>query len=99
MKTTTTATATGLPRLGGLALLALLLLGPCAGAAPAMGPAPAGTAAAVVPVGPVVFADGFSLKGFFSGMGSRTRVVQLCVVTMCLALFIMMRKFTAGGGR
>jgi hypothetical protein len=50
-------------------------------------------------VGPVVFADGFSLKGFFSGMGSRTRVVQLCVVTMCLALFIMMRKFTAGGGR
>jgi hypothetical protein len=99
MKTTTTATATGLPRLGGLALLALLLLGPCAAAAPAMGPAPAATAAAVAPAAPAVFADGFSLKGFFSGMGSRTRVVQLCVVTMCLALFIMMRKFTAGGGR
>jgi hypothetical protein len=96
MKTTTTAPATGLPRLGGLALLALLLLGPCAAAAPAARPAPA--CAAAVTAGPVL-AEGFSLKGFFSGMGSRTRVVQLCVVTMCLALFIMMRKFTAGGGR
>jgi hypothetical protein len=94
MKTTTTAPATGLPRLGGLVLLAFLLLGPCAGPAPAARLVPAAVAAAPAPVP----AEGFSLKGYFSGIGSRTRVVQLCVVAMCLALFILCRKFTAGGG-
>jgi hypothetical protein len=93
MTSPTTAPATGLPRLAGVALLSLFLLG--AGA----GPAPAAPAAAASPATPVVLAEGFSLKGYFSGFGSRTRVIQLCVVTMCLALFIMMRKFTAGGGR
>ena len=63
-----------------------------------MAAAPAGPSA-VAAAAPVVVAEGFTLKGYFSGMGSRTRVVQLCVVTMCLALFILMRKFTAGGGR
>jgi hypothetical protein len=153
--TTTTAPATGLPRLGGLALLAVLLLGPFAGAAPVgAGPAApvgaglrpcpnagvgaglrpcpnapvgaglrpcpnAGVGAGLrpcpnAPVGaglrpcpnavaaaagaPAVLAEGFSLRGYFSSIGSRTRVVQLCVVAMCLALFILMRKFTAGGG-
>ena len=96
MKTTTTAPATGLPRLGGLVLLAFLLLGPCAGTAPAARPVPAAVAAAAPAP---VLAEGFSLKGYFSGFGSRARVIQLCVVTMCLALFILMRKFTAGGGR
>ena len=76
-------------------LLAVLLLGPFATPAPAARPVPVAAAAAAAPV----LAEGFSLKGYFSGIGSRTRVVQLCVVTMCLALFIMMRKFTAGGGR
>jgi hypothetical protein len=96
MKTTTaTAPVTGLPRLGGLALLAFLLLGAGAGAAPAAGPA----LTAAAPAAPAVLAEGgFSVKGFLSGLGSRARVVQLCVVTMCLALFILMRKFTAGGG-
>jgi hypothetical protein len=90
MKTTT--------RRGGLALLAFLLLGTFAPAAPAA-PAPARPAAVAAAAAPAVWAEGFSLKGYFSGFGSRTRVIQLCVVAMCLALFIMMRKFTGGGGR
>lgn len=86
-------------RHGGLPLLALLL-GAFVGAAPAAQAAPARPAlVAAAPAAPALLAEGFSIKGFFSGMGSRTRVVQLCVVVMCLALFIMMRKFTGGGGR
>jgi len=51
------------------------------------------------PAAPALLAEGFSFKGLFSGINSRARVVQLCVVAMCLALFIMMRKFTGGAGR
>lgn len=40
----------------------------------------------------VVLADGWGIGHFFSG-GGRTRVVQVSVVAMCIALFIMMRKF------
>jgi hypothetical protein len=29
----------------------------------------------------------------FSGLATRSRVVQVCVVSMCLALFILMKKF------
>jgi hypothetical protein len=39
----------------------------------------------------VVLADVWSLGHFFTG-GGRTRIVQMCVVAMCLALFIMMKK-------
>ncbi len=41
---------------------------------------------------PVLLAGSFSFGRWFSGSGGRTRVVQFCVVTMCVALFIMMRK-------
>ena len=41
---------------------------------------------------PVLLAQSWSLGRWFSGSGGRTRVVQFCVVTMCVALFIMMRK-------
>jgi hypothetical protein len=85
-------------RHGGLAVLALLLLGGLAAPAPAAPVAPARPALVAAAPAPALLAEGFSIKGFFSGMGSRTRVVQLCVVAMCLALFIMMRKFTGGGG-
>ncbi len=34
------------------------------------------------------------LGSFFSGMGSRSRVIQICVVTMGVALLIMMKKFS-----
>jgi hypothetical protein len=36
--------------------------------------------------------DGWSWRKLFSGLGSRTRVVQICIVAMCLALFILMKK-------
>jgi hypothetical protein len=43
----------------------------------------------------VLLAEGGSRWGkFVSSLTTRTRVVQLCVVAMCLALFILMRKFT-----
>ena len=40
---------------------------------------------------PIVLADSWSLGKFVTG-GGRARIVQICVVVMCLALFIMMRK-------
>ena len=39
----------------------------------------------------VVLADFWSIGHFFTS-GGRTRIVQMCVVAMCIALFIMMRK-------
>ena len=50
----------------------------------------------------IVFAllDAFALEAeaglgtYFSGMASRSRVVQVCVVTMAIALLIMMKKFS-----
>jgi hypothetical protein len=41
----------------------------------------------------LVLAESWSMGKFLSGAGSRTRVVQICVVVMCIALFIMIRKF------
>ena len=34
------------------------------------------------------------LGNLFSGLGARSRVVQFCVVTMAVALFILMKKFS-----
>jgi hypothetical protein len=42
-------------------------------------------------LGPVVLADSWSIGKLVAG-GGRTRIVQFCVVIMCIALFIMMRK-------
>jgi hypothetical protein len=41
-----------------------------------------------------MLAEGFSWRKFFTGLETRSRVVQVCVVVMCLALFILMKKFT-----
>jgi hypothetical protein len=41
---------------------------------------------------PVLLAGGWGIGKWFSGSGGRARVVQFCVGTMCIALFIMMRK-------
>jgi hypothetical protein len=45
-----------------------------------------------------LFADAWwwGWVSYFSSYGSRAHVVQLCIVVMCLALFIMMKKFTGG---
>jgi hypothetical protein len=42
--------------------------------------------------GALVLADGGSVGKFLAG--GRTRVVQFCVVIMCIALFIMIKKLT-----
>ncbi len=46
---------------------------------------------AYAPGSPIVFADVWDIAHFITS-GGRTRIVQMCVVAMCLALFIMMRK-------
>jgi hypothetical protein len=85
--------------LAGLALVCFLAL---SGIASIRGDEPPSPAATVLVAGdgvapsPVVFADGWSVKRLFSGLNNRGRVVQLCIVTMCLALFILMRKFGEG---
>jgi hypothetical protein len=38
--------------------------------------------------------DGFSIRKFLSGLSRRDRVVQVCVAVMCLALFILCKKFS-----
>jgi hypothetical protein len=50
-----------------------------------------GTLVHSVPAG-VVLPDNWGLGPFLSG-GGRTRIVQICVVVLCIALYIMMRKF------
>lgn len=73
-------------------LLIVLLLLALGSTAPAEAPARPRVAVELcrAPATPV-FADRGSLSKFLTG-GGRTRVVQICVVTMCIALFIMMRK-------
>jgi hypothetical protein len=36
--------------------------------------------------------EGWSFKHLFRGFNERSRIVQVCVVVMCLALFIIMKK-------
>ncbi|MFO0876058.1 MAG: hypothetical protein U0840_01695 [Gemmataceae bacterium] len=36
-------------------------------------------------------------SNFVSSLGTRSRVVQVCIVTMCVALFILMKKFVDPG--
>jgi hypothetical protein len=79
-----------LPRTSWLAhflAVAVLLL-----AAPARAEAPPPTDA-----GPV-FAEGQTLKSYFGGNNSRDRVVQVSVVVMALALFILLKKFVPDAG-
>jgi hypothetical protein len=40
----------------------------------------------------VLLAESWGIGKWFAGANGRTRVVQFCVATMCIALFIMMRK-------
>jgi peptidoglycan/LPS O-acetylase OafA/YrhL len=76
----------GFPLVGGWILAALLLFtaAPARAAAP---PEPARGASAVA-----LFAEG-SLKSFFTGGSARDRIVQMCVLCMAAALFILMKKF------
>jgi hypothetical protein len=100
MTATTLVSASCRDRPGRLFALAvaLSLVGPLAWA-PAAAPETAAPTRAAVTAGPErpapvvpLAANGWSIKRFFGGLNNRTRVVQLCVVVMALALFIMMRK-------
>jgi hypothetical protein len=75
-------------RLAAGVLVVLLLL------ATAVAPAPV---RAVEPAAlPLAAADdnSFTVRRFFSGLNRRERVVQLCVGVMCIALFILCKKFS-----
>jgi hypothetical protein len=80
-----------------LLLLAALILGGACPPAQAQTPSGGATSAMTCAAGDTsstcLLADGSNLRQLFSGIGGRARVVQFCVVTMCIALFIMMRKF------
>jgi hypothetical protein len=44
--------------------------------------------------------DGLALfGGFVSGLSNRARAIQVAIVLMCLALFILMKKFADTGPR
>ena len=78
---------------GSFLLLVLLLGALAAPAAPTPLPRPALPAEAeparlVAPDEPRAAGIG----KYFSGLATRSRVVQLCVVAMCLALLILMKK-------
>jgi hypothetical protein len=58
--------------------------------------------AAVSYAGPSVYAEQSlsdvpapfgSVSEFFAGLGSRARIIQVSIVIMCLALFILLKKF------
>jgi hypothetical protein len=34
------------------------------------------------------------IGSWLSGLATRSRVIQVCIFVMCVALFIMMKKFT-----
>jgi hypothetical protein len=82
------------PRLCLAGLLFLTAALPARAGTPAPAPAPTAVprAATVSVAGAAVLADGWSVKGYFSGLGTRSRIIQFCAFVMCVALFIMMRK-------
>ena len=73
------------PLAGGFFVVALLLFT----AAPSRAAAPPESAPTTRAVS--VFAEG-SLRSFFTGGSARDRIVQICVLCMALALFILMKK-------
>ncbi len=73
-------------------LLALLLVV----GAPIQGRSDPGSEPARAILTPVAWGeDVFNIRHFFSGLNRRDRVVQFCAIVMCLALFILMKKFDA----
>ena len=82
-----------LARCLGLFLLVLLptLPGTASAAEPSQSPRPTATL-------PAVHAA-WSIRGFFTGVNSRARVIQVCIVFACLGLFILLKKFDSFEGR
>ncbi len=89
---------TSLSRTGAVALLVALALLAAAGA-PAQArpapptPTPTPVLAAVAPT----FAEDVSFTRWLRGYLNRNHIVQICVVMMLLALFIIIKKFNGHG--
>jgi hypothetical protein len=82
------------PRLDTFLLATILLAVPATPAQAAEGGTSSVAASRVVPLLPLAEGkSGWTIGGFFSGLNNRTRIIQFCTVVMCLALYIMMRKF------
>ncbi len=89
-----------LPFAGALVLLLVLLV-----PAPAAARGPATASAPVLAAGvPLVFAEAeegggsrYTWRKLTTGLASRSRVVQVCIVVMAIALFILMKKLTPEG--
>jgi hypothetical protein len=75
------------------ALAALLLLAASATPSAARAEAPARRPSPAL----VADGDGFSVHKLVSGLSRRDRVVQFAAAVMCLALFILCKKFGEGG--
>lgn len=73
------------------ALVVLLLLALASPASGASAPRPRADVEVHSSPGSIALAGNWSI-GKFMASGGRTRIVQMCAVVMCLALFIMMRK-------
>jgi hypothetical protein len=79
-----------------------LWVGPFVAAVLLFAAPPARAAAPAEPPGVTAAAPVFaevSLKQFFTSSNSRDRIIQLCVLCMALALFILMKKFAPDAGR
>ncbi len=60
-------------------------------------PARAAVPASGLSAAPVFAEEGLSFSKFIKGFNNRARVVQLCVVCMLLALFIIIKKLDGDG--
>jgi hypothetical protein len=79
-------------------VVALLLLSPAPAAASDLAPSDESACVAspsALP-SPVLAANWFTK--YLTGVSGRTHVIRICFVTMCLALFILMKKFDGGDG-
>ena len=72
--------------------IALLVMSP----APACAADGGAAAGAQCSARPLLLAEsgGWSISTFFASLNNRTRIIQFCTIVMCLALYILMRKFT-----
>jgi hypothetical protein len=87
---------TSLRRTGAVALLVALALVAAAGAPAQARPAPPTPTVALAAAAPT-FADDVSFTRWLRGYLNRAHIVQLCVVMMLLALFIIIKKFNGHG--
>ena len=76
----------------GLVVALALLVGSAAPSSVRAAAPPSGLSAA-----PVFADEGLSFSKFIKGFNNRARVVQLCVVCMLLALFIIIKKLDGDG--